>query len=183
MSARRPAAPDPDAPRELAPLRLLRKLLFGHVQLERCEGSLRVSLQERGTAAAPTPSEPAPSEAEALAETLRSRLAEDPQARRAFPHLRVLTHALRRQGWAALGDVPEPALNKMLAQLDVLLGSDPRLQELQQRLLAERHEREAVQVPPTLPFGLGPSDYLPGDKLEVREAALSDFLREAGKKD
>lgn len=178
--------PDPSdaAKRGFSPMRLLRKLLFGHLRIQRRDGALHLSLQERpalpGTAPAPAEPAEATDDASAVATVLRSRLQAHPDARKALPHLRYLSHALAHPGWAALHDVPEPALKKMLAQLDVLLPPDPLLVELETKLAAELRQREKARAEQTLPFGLGPSDYRPGDKLQVGEAALSDFLREAG---
>ena len=165
-------SPDPSdaAKRGFSPMRLLRKLLFGHLRIQR-------RTAPEATSAAPAP---VVDDTAAIAALLRARLQVHPDARKALPHLRYLSHALAHQGWAALRDVPGPALKKMIAQVDVLLPPDPLLVELERKLAAELREREKVRAEQTLPFGLGPSDYRPGDKLQVGEAALSDFMREAG---
>ena len=82
----------------------------------------------------------------AVAALLRARLQAHPDARKALPHLRYLSHALPRLGWATLRDVPEPALKKMLAQLDVLLPPDPLLVELETKLAAELRQREKARA-------------------------------------
>ena len=177
-------SPDPSdaAKRGFSPMRLLRKLLFGHLRLQRRDGALHLSLQERRMAPEATSVAPAPvpHDTAAIAALLRARLQVHPDARKALPHLRYLSHVLAHQGWAALRDIPGPALQKMLVQVDVLLPPDPLLVELETKLAAELRDREKARAEQTLPFGLGPSDYRPGDKLQVGEAALSDFMREAG---
>jgi len=54
--------PDPSdaAKRGFSPMRLLRKLLFGHLRIQRRDGALHLSLQERRTAPGATPAPPDP---------------------------------------------------------------------------------------------------------------------------
>ncbi|NRF70136.1 hypothetical protein HLB44_24315 [Aquincola sp. S2] len=167
---------------------LVRKLLFGHVRLARDGGALRLSLEERRAApvvAAPEPTAATagpPTDAGAVVQraALKTLLDARPDSRHALPHLRYLESALGRQGAQAIVATPAPVLQKIMVQLDGLnTMAHPALLQLQQQISNELDRRGAHPAERTLPFDVSPSDYRAGDKLQVGEAHLSDFLRES----
>jgi hypothetical protein len=102
-----------------------------------------------------------------------------------FKHLAMLEIRLRLEGASAIDTLTPETLRKVTEQLEGVLpypipqGVAALRARLDVALLArEREEQARVAPPPTMPLGLAPSTFLNPEKLEVREASLTDFERE-----
>ena len=149
-------------------------LLNKRIKLERCDGKVRVVLDNPSRAERVASAEQAVSRMRTELTNLLDRHA---AARRSLPHLASLEHALNSKGLDAFGALPERVLARASQQLDAVL-TEPvgaGLDELRSRIVVAQTAAEKVEAAATR--NGGPSSFLTEDKLQVSEASVSDFMR------
>ena len=160
-----------------APFRLVARLLFSAVRIEREGKHLNVKLETKP----PEAVEPAPL-AKALAETLAAQTAlkalldSHAKTRRLMRHLTYFERSLAVHGSKALAIVPVEVLSAALGQLESLVGdwSDPALAELRSKMAVALIDRSVDELAGSIPERL--SNFNTDSRLVVDEVSHSVFL-------
>ena len=171
-----PAAPRPDEPPLLHPVRWMKGLLNRKLRVER--RGLHIHLLFEPVQAVPETGATESRNGETLRiahAELRELLDRHGDTRHVLPHLSFVEQALAKSGSRAIDRVPLPVLEKALSQLENLIHDAPGdgLAELRRRLLASITIRS--DKGPAAQAAAQPSDFRSEGRLEVSEASHSLF--------